>query len=331
MESAAILFRDTTKGDRYTDPLLNDHCAVESIPVLEHKYLLDAQDIEELINTHESTSDSGGFSSLVFTSANAVRALMQAVELWLSEGKENKRHERWQRILELPIFVVGQETQAACRSLMFTGCNESKGDIRGGKCGNAATMLPQLVEFSRQYSKGQSDKRRAQLLFFCSDQRRSTIPDGIKQSGVAELVEVVSYTTVGRDSQETRADLIDSVNRIVARGRLRAPNTAMLIWMVVFSPSGVRVVAPLLADLACAKHPLLLPASTLADVSLRHPAAAAGSDVFYGYAAIGGTTMTELAASRGDGDAVLTTQADTPNPLGICNAIRSRTSPGAAL
>ncbi|KAJ2863129.1 uroporphyrinogen-III synthase [Coemansia erecta] len=331
MESAAILFRDKAKGDKYTDPLLNDHCAVESIPVLEHKYLLDAQSIQDVVDTH--LSDGGRFASLMFTSGNAVRALAQAVDSWLSEDKGNSRREQWQRILDLPIFVVGQKTQAVCRALLFPGCGETVGDIRRPEFGCATAMLPQLVEFSRKYSTERSDGQKPRLLFFCSDQRRNTIPDGVKASGAAELVEVAAYTTVGRNSQDTRCDLIDSVKRIVARGRTHAPNTAMLIWMVVFSPSGVRVVAPILNDLAGASDSLLLrPASTLAEVNMNHHASGATSlDVFYGYAAIGEATMTEL-ASCGGAVSVLTTRADTPDPLGICNAIRNRMmSPGAAL
>ncbi|KAJ1799751.1 hypothetical protein LPJ59_001610 [Coemansia sp. RSA 2399] len=328
MESAAILFRDKAKGDKYTDPLLDDHCAVESIPVLEHKYLLDAQSIQDVVDTH--SSDGGGFASLMFTSGNAVRALAQAVDLWLSEGKENNRREEWQRILDLPIFVVGQKTQAVCRSLLFPGCDETVGDIRRPEFGCATAMLPQLVEFSRKYSMGRSDGQKPRLLFFCSDQRRNTIPDGVKASGAAELVEVAAYTTVGRNSQDTRCDLIDSLNRIVARGRTRAPNAALLIWMVVFSPSGVRVVAPILEGLASASDSLLRPASTLAEVNRSHHAGSTGFDVFYGYAAIGEATMTELASCEG-AVSVLTTRADTPDPLGICNAIRNRMSPGAAL
>ncbi|KAJ1661631.1 uroporphyrinogen-III synthase [Coemansia sp. RSA 1813] len=332
MESAAILFRDKAKSDKYTDPLLNDHCAVESIPVLEHKYLLDAQSIQDVVDSH--TSDHGGFASLVFTSGNAVRALVQAVDLWLllegedSHGGKSKR-EQWQQILDLPIFVVGQETQAVCRSLLFADRAETVGGIWGGECGCASGLLPKIVEFGRHYSKARSDVHKPRLLFFSGDRRRSTIPDGIKESGAAELVEVVAYTTVGRNIQDTRCDLIDSVNRIVARGRTNAPNAAVLIWMVVFSPSGVRVVAPLLEALAQESDPLLIPANTLADVNKSHSistgSTAASSDVFYGYAAIGEATMMEL-ASRGCADSVVTTQADMPNPLGICNAIRNKMS-----
>ncbi|KAJ2654639.1 uroporphyrinogen-III synthase [Coemansia sp. RSA 1200] len=332
METAAILFRDHAKGDKYKDLLVNDHCAVESIPVLEHKYLLDAQSIQSVVND----ASSEGLAGLVFTSGNAVRALAKAVDAYLSEPADENdgRREQWSRILRLPIFVVGKETMDACSSLLFSAAHTTNGtretkegvmDIRGSECGCASEMVSNIIDFSRQQqSRKQGGGKKPRVLFFCGNQRRSAIPDGIRESGAAELVEMVAYTTVGRNTHDTRRDLIDTVDRIVAKCRRNAPAAAVLIWMVVFSPSGVRVVAPLLENLAHAREPLLVPASTLAAVYKRH-AVTKTDDVFYGYAAIGKTTMTEL-ASRASGDKMLTTQADTPNAVGICNAIRNKMS-----
>ncbi|KAJ2600908.1 uroporphyrinogen-III synthase [Coemansia sp. RSA 1285] len=333
METAAILFRDHAKGDKYKDLLVNDHCAVESIPVLEHKYLLDAQSIKAVVDD----ASSEGLAGLVFTSGNAVRALARAVDAYLSEAADENddSRERWRRILRLPIFVVGKETMDACTSLLFSAARAANGgtreteddvmDIRGSECGCASEMVTNIIDFSRQQqSRKQGDGKKPRVLFFCGNQRRSAIPDGIRESGAAELVEMVAYTTVGRNTHDTRRDLIATVDRIVAKCRRNAPAAAVLIWMVVFSPSGVRVVAPLLEDLAHAREPPLVPASTLAAVYKRH-AATKTDDVFYGYAAIGKTTMTEL-ASRAGADTMLTTQADTPNAVGICNAIRNKMS-----
>ncbi|KAI9503127.1 tetrapyrrole biosynthesis, uroporphyrinogen III synthase [Coemansia spiralis] len=308
MKTAVILLRDKTKGDSYTDLLLQDHCIVESVPVLEHRFLLTAQIVESILNDHSKRA----FVALVFTSKNAARALSQAVDLWLAEhvsSEKEQAHQKWKQMLSLPIFVVGRETEAACRSYILNGIKES--DIRCGDTGNAAAMLPQILEFCKSM---QTSGRWPRILFFCGDQRRDTLPDGIRGSNAAELVETVAYTTVGRTNTETRSDLADAIDQI----KSQCQPLPVLIWVVFFSPSGVRAVTPLLESLEHVDG-LIVPVKANEKV-------ASGDDsitdagALYGVCAIGKTTMAEI-TSQGLGDRVMTAQADAPNAGGIRNAL----------
>ncbi|KAJ2868250.1 uroporphyrinogen-III synthase [Coemansia aciculifera] len=308
--TAVILFRDSSRGkDTYTQPLLEDHDAVESLAVLQHQDLLTTQTIDAIVELH--TSDTP-FAGLVFTSQNAVEALGRALEKWTASIDSAKK-ERWDGFISLPTFVVGGATGAACRSILHL-------DVRGEVSGGASAMLPMITEFCTQYKTQYGDKPR--LVFFCGDQRRDTLPDGLHNA--AELLEVVSYATVGRDPLDTRHDLIQALARIratcLAKDRthilpLPAASRDILIWMVLFSPSGVRVVAPLLADLESehALYPTYAADHARGDLSVTNV-----SSVMYGLAAIGATTRDEIVAQLRPGFVIL---AKEPNVQGIRKSI----------
>ncbi|KAJ2747787.1 uroporphyrinogen-III synthase [Coemansia sp. BCRC 34301] len=259
------------------------------------------------------------FAAIVFTSQNAVQALNRALAKWIA--KEGRR-ERWLGLISLPVFVVGGATGTLCRSTLLSCLPHA--DVRGERAGGAGAMLPEITEFCQQH-RSLNGGVKPRLAFFCGDQRRDTLPDGLRQSGAAELVEVVSYTTVARDADATRRDLIDAITRIKAtcwakhravracafEGTLATVNRDILIWMVVFSPSGVRVVAPLLAALE-SEHVLCAGDGS---VSSNLPA------VHYGLAAIGPTTKEELVAQQVQRHIVL---AKEPSVQGICSALRSK-------
>ncbi|KAJ1921129.1 uroporphyrinogen-III synthase [Coemansia sp. S17] len=297
--TAVILFRDSSRGkDTYTQPLLEDHDAVESVAVLQHQDLLTAQIIDDIVEAHASDTP---FAGLIFTSQNAVKALGRVIEKWTAIDSAKK--EQWDGFVSLPIFVVGGATGNACRSIL------QHFDVRGEVTGGASAMLPVITEFCAQYQRHHGTKPR--LVFFCGDQRRDTLPDGLRN--MAELLEVVSYITVGRDPVDIRNDLIQALSRIramcLAKDRAHEGRD-ILIWMVLFSPSGVRVVAPLLAELEsehvlCAYAGGNLPATDI-------------SSVLYGLAAIGATTMDEIVAQLQPRFVVL---AKEPNVHGIRKSI----------
>ncbi|KAJ2064587.1 uroporphyrinogen-III synthase [Coemansia sp. S146] len=297
--TAVILFRDSSRGkDTYTQPLLEDHDAVESLAVLQHQDLLTTQTIDDIVEAHASDTP---FSGLIFTSQNAVKALGRALAKWTASIDSVKK-DRWDGFISLPTFVVGGATGAACRSIL------QHLDVRGEVSGGASAMLPVITEFCAQYRAQYGDRPR--LVFFCGDQRRDTLPDGLRNA--AELLEVVSYATVGRDPLDTRNDLVQALARIrtMCLAKDRAPMPAavrdILIWMVLFSPSGVRVVAPLLADLE-SEHVLCAYAGG-------NLSATSVSSVMYSLAAIGATTRDEIVAQLQPRFVVL---AKEPNAHGI--------------
>ncbi|KAJ2911141.1 uroporphyrinogen-III synthase [Coemansia aciculifera] len=330
MHTAVILFRDSSRrkggGDKdvYTDTLLEDHDAVESVPVLRHADLLTLQTIDDVLESH--TSDVP-FAAIIFTSQNAVEALnrVQAKRTTTASHDDNRR---WSVFISLPVFVVGGATGSLCRTTLLSGLPNA--DVRGEElAGGARAMVPEIIEFCHQY-RLQNHGVKPRLIFFCGDQRRDTLPDALQRhSDTVDLVQVISYTTIARDIDETRIELIEAISRIKAKcwrtskdsrhdaaactttitgekGRI-SPTVdcdILLIWMVVFSPSGARVVAPLLADLE----------------SEQHVSSAGNAAVRYRLAAIGKTTRDELVAQQQQGVSVVL--ANEPSVRGVRNALR---------
>ncbi|KAJ2449642.1 uroporphyrinogen-III synthase [Coemansia sp. RSA 2336] len=276
-KSAVVLFRDHSRGDSYAKALQDDgHFAVETVPVIEYQYLISTDDIDSLVRQCTQV-----YSAIIFTSQNAVKALSAAAKQWLLRSESKSDADLWSQLTQLPIFVVGKATGCACKAL--GNCQ-----IYGEDSGSAAVLLPEIIEFSRQ--KRQETGKLPKLLFFCGDQRRDTLPNGIRQSGEAELVEVVAYKTIARKVSTVTSDLLKAVQRILA---VSPRDEEMVVWLVLFSPSGARVLYPALANLV---------ASGLSQHMFR-------------FAAIGKTTASEL-VSLGVNDQDVA-QAKTPNEQGI--------------
>lgn len=259
--TAVILFRDNSESDVYTEMLQEDHDIVESIAVLDHKNLLTEQNLQDVVDSRNS------FSAIIFSSQNAVKALSQKI---LASAK---RKQLLKFINSRPIFVVGKATASACYKYL-----SSTADIRGAGSGCAAALLPKILEFGRENT--------GKLLFFCGNQRRDTLPDGIRQSKLApELAEITTYSTSSRDTEHIRQELAATMHRI-------KHNSTDLLWLVLFSPSGVRTVMPLLLECseirsrfvaigsttlaAITEKPLTCPHVTAADVVMAHEPTAKG-------------------------------------------------------
>ncbi|KAJ2232110.1 uroporphyrinogen-III synthase [Coemansia sp. RSA 485] len=334
--SNVVLFRDSSSddnnsgsaNDKYTELLQKDHHSVQSIPVLEHEFLLTPTNIQQLVDAQP------GYTALLFTSKNSVKALSKAAAQWIeqpdncSNGTETPtRKDVWARFLQLPVFVVGKATASTCRSLLYS--SESTADIRGEDTGKATAMLPRIIEYCKTHFAQTGTV--ARLLFLCGNQRRDTLPEGLCQSNhIIELTELVSYTTAGRPSDQVLNNLVaalvktelpssdSSSNSSVAQNTCAAGiNKAnhALIWLVCFSPSGVRVVAPVLEALTKQSKALLLqPGIGCSDVA----------EITYCYriVAIGETTFSELVMQGVDSELVVL--ANEPNAQGVRNAINSK-------
>ncbi|KAJ2716347.1 uroporphyrinogen-III synthase [Coemansia spiralis] len=288
--SAVVLFRDPVRGQSYHAALAGSHSAVASIPVLEHQCLLTARDVERMVGQHEGGQ---AYAAIVFTSHRAVQALGRAAAEWLGAGDSaasaGDRSARWRALIGVPIFAVGRATGDACRSLLpdLQACGP---DIRGEACGNAAALLPEITRFCSVHGSV-----RPRLAFFCGDQRRDTLPRGIAQSGCAELCEIAAYTTVGRCQSNVQSELAAVVDR----------HSVRRLWLVVFSPSGARVVVPSVQRLV-----------QLGALSMD---AAAAAGIVCRFAAIGETTAAEIAALGIDARSVV--QAAEPTEHGVSQAL----------
>ncbi|KAJ2159236.1 uroporphyrinogen-III synthase [Coemansia sp. RSA 552] len=306
--SAVILFRSQERGDSYARELRPHHSIVESVAVLEHQCLLTAADVEQAIGSGDDE-----VAAVIFTSQNAVSALSHAAAQWIGQASGPRavdREARWRRFLARPIFVVGRATAAACRTLLLGGCG---GDIRGEESGQATVLLPEILQFCRQYRR--RELAAPKLVFFCGDQRRDTLPSGIRGNHDAELTEVVAYTTIARTSQAVQSDLVRALDKVAAagaadggRGRGGIP-----VWMVLFSPSGARVAVPIIDDLV--RRGVL---------SATSPPPPDSAGVVYRLAAIGETTASELVALGADEQSI--SQASEPTERGICEVISRRSA-----
>ncbi|KAJ2850961.1 uroporphyrinogen-III synthase [Coemansia brasiliensis] len=286
--SAAVLFRDHSRGGSYAKVLQEDgHFAVETVPVLDYQYLISADDIGNLVHQQFNLRS---YSAIIFTSQNAVKALSAAATQWLSLSDSVKtRTDLWNQFLQLPIFVVGKATGSACT--MLGNCQ-----IYGEESGSASVLLPEIIKFSQQ--KKQETGKLPKFLFICGDQRRDTLPDGIRQSGEAELFEVTSYKTIAREISAVASELSKAVRRILSSISL-CENEKIVIWLVLFSPSGARVVYPALNSLCVSD-------------SNQH---------IFKFAAIGKTTASELLSLGANH--LDTVQAKVPNEQGIKDALHS--------
>ncbi|KAJ2276361.1 hypothetical protein J3F81_001422 [Coemansia sp. RSA 371] len=293
--SSVILFRDPDRDDSYTTALTPTHTLIKCVSVLEHVYLLDTSDIDNIVHRFGVCE----FSALVFTSQTAVHALAAAASRWLNQPVQSRqrtdRTHQWSRILSLPIFVVGHATRTACESLLFAHTSITP-DIRGDQSGQATNLLPHIIQFCKHHSC-------PKLLFVCGDHRRDTLPDGIQASMCADLVELVAYTTKGRDATKVREELCDAVTQI---SECRKRDRAHKIWMVVFSPSGARVVIPVLNNLV-AQNVLCSPSADKCALT-------------YQLAAIGPTTQAEIIALGINKDHIAV--ATTPTAQGIRQALQ---------
>ncbi|PIA13672.1 tetrapyrrole biosynthesis, uroporphyrinogen III synthase [Coemansia reversa NRRL 1564] len=330
--SAVVLFRDPARGDSYKAALQEDHDVIENIAVLEHQNLLTCSDISNIVNEHLFGK---GFAAMIFTSQNAVHALNKAVNLWVNEKATSHgemlncddikeyRWARWKKLLNIPVFVVGRATGAACLFQLFEGRSRNSCDIRGENTGKASALLSEILEFCNASSF--LENKRPKLLFFCGDQRRDTLPKGIAESNKAELVEMISYTTVSRDQQKVKDELLGAIDRITTKmhsvgcasdssqplvncssSSSTQDQTVATIWMVLFSPSGARVVAPILDEI-------------LEQGIFVQDAPNTKYRVVFRMAAIGHTTASELVKLGIDEQSIV--KANVPNEHGIRNAL----------
>ncbi|KAI8321798.1 tetrapyrrole biosynthesis, uroporphyrinogen III synthase [Martensiomyces pterosporus] len=312
------------KEDPYTELLRSDHLLVESIPAIEHKDVLTAQALDSILCQHAGSE----FSAIIFTSQTAVMSVRAAGDKWAKadgdtsatqQREEGDRAKRWMEFLNRPVFVVGRATAATCRSILF-GDQPLEPDIRGEGSGKATNLLPEIINFCRQIAGRASSRPR--LVFFCGDQRRNTLPDGIRESGAADLVEVRSYVTTSKQHADIQNAILAALDRTSDLLRTSADGAApphhvtkhpsLSLCLVFFSPSGVRAVAPVL-DALQSQCVIRLEESPSPVVSAQ--------PIPYRVAAIGETTMAELVALGISRKSIAV--ATTPTAEGVRGAICS--------
>ncbi|KAJ1677212.1 uroporphyrinogen-III synthase, partial [Spiromyces aspiralis] len=205
-----IMFRDPTKEpsaantdqqpiSEYHDKFVGAGYVPVSFPVIEPHSTLTPQWL--LAEIFPRTSN---FTGLIFTSSNAVKALSGAYQAALAsplgfidllpsptatavEMVESVLQPQWQRLLSLPIFVVGKATATACHNLL--GPTAPAPLVIHGQDSGSAVNLLKIITNSLTASP-----QSTHLLFLSGDRRRSTLPDGLSERGI-QFSEVTVYET----------------------------------------------------------------------------------------------------------------------------------------
>jgi uroporphyrinogen-III synthase len=137
----------------------------------------------------------GQYGGIVATSPRAGRALRRVFD---SDGTI---HAEWE---EAPAFVVGPKTAERFRALGL--------DVQGAHTGSADALASWIADAGPEQP----------LLFLSGNRRRETLPEGLREAGVAFDEQVVYETHT--------------------RGDLSLPSGAGGAWLVFFSPSGLDAV-----------------------------------------------------------------------------------------
>lgn len=212
------------------------------VPVLEHVY--NAETIAWLRTTIEASAFTTNastlelqeqqhqqqqqhqqrFSGLIFTSQRAVEAFSQVISA-LDAAQRGTLLQP-----DLPLYVVGPATARSLRSLGL------KCSILGEDSGNGASLADYILAHHRR-SDNPSAPRCSPLLFLVGEQRRDVIPKTLQSADLPEtdrigVVEKVVYESRAMDSMPS--DLARKISLAVETGVQR-------IWIVVFSPTGCKV------------------------------------------------------------------------------------------
>lgn len=193
-----VLLRSASSPDPYVQAFAESGWRAECQPVLRFTYPSDAA-LRERLRRPEA------YSALVVTSPRAVRAVRRVFDA------SGALHSTWEG---RPAYAVGPTTADRLRALSF--------EVRGEAAGDAVTLAGHIVEEAPERS----------LLFLSGSRRRDTLPEALRDAGVA-FDEQVVYET------HTRTDF-------------RLPGDTSPVWLAFFSPSGLEAVQQ--ADEAALRH-----------------------------------------------------------------------------
>jgi uroporphyrinogen-III synthase len=207
------------------------------VPVLEHRFTESAlKTIEDAIRNGAFTPSPNAagktYGGMIFTSQRAVEAFTEVIDTL------RKQDARIDELLpeSLPIYVVGPATARSLR-LLNLPCQ-----ILGDETGNGEALAHYMLE---HHTKASNDtKPRPGLLFPVGEQRRDIIPKTLMDSSLPsnkriDVEELTVYETGVMESfRDHFSDLLE-----------RRPKNRKSLWVIVFSPTGCKVMLEVLGML----------------------------------------------------------------------------------
>lgn len=204
--------------------------AAHFLPVLSHK-LVNLDKIARVLTAKDQESfgasqDLQGRSASISAFAGVIFTSQRAVEAWAEAGKVALQgnvtlQTAWQSI---PFYAVGPATASALLRLDSRLRPPSSLVLGANETGNAI----RLASFIASHL---SSKSAAPLLYLSGDKRKDTLESLLKEQGV-RLHEIQAYETFQSPTFE------EDYRRVQLKGPFE--------WSVFFSPSGAKMLLPLL-------------------------------------------------------------------------------------
>ncbi|OMH81196.1 hypothetical protein AX774_g5351 [Zancudomyces culisetae] len=248
---------------------------------------------------------------LIFTSFNAVKSVLDSIELTLSRLATSAEIKEYSsnlcHFIELPIFSIGPTTLEKLKTGIIDVfkkhaiAEQPKWNTVEAKC--ADELVPKIVAHAKSLEQSNLNSH---TVFFCGNKSLKTIPLALEANNITYIQRIV-YTTDSRDSEdilnqvEEAKDIFDGNkenlqnNDVIEDGFM--PNyKAHPIHMCFFSPSGVDTIAKIAENISFLRENI------------------------NNVVSIGETTATRIREVFGVENVHI---AKSPSPQGIVNAIDS--------
>ncbi|KAF2088518.1 tetrapyrrole biosynthesis, uroporphyrinogen III synthase, partial [Saccharata proteae CBS 121410] len=202
------------------------------VPVLEHRFKTDSlKQIRECVQEggFDGNSKTAKYGAIIFTSQRAVEAFTQVVEDIRAAGPSRPLDELLPATT--PLYVVGPATARGLRALNLQ-C-----PVLGEESGNGEALAGYILEHYNHTAKRDAEGRKLPILFLVGEQRRDVIPKTLQSAELsdarrAEVHELVVYETGEMQTfRPSFARILEKNERDGVREQ----------WVVVFSPTGCRV------------------------------------------------------------------------------------------
>lgn len=230
-----------------------------------------SQSSQEISTARSSDIDSSQkFAGVVFTSQRAVEAWAEAGKRVLASNTALKT--TWQSI---PFYAVGPATASALLRLDDRLRPPFSSILGADETGNAVKLASFIAS---QKSNGSN----APLLYLSGDKRKDTLESLLRERGI-RLHEVQAYETFQSPTFE--------------EDHRKAQENGPFAWIIFFSPSGAKMLLPLLRESDLAPSPSM--------------------------AAIGPTTRDYLLSQK----VQVAAMAESPNPTALLMAMSSNHTP----
>jgi uroporphyrinogen-III synthase len=230
LKERSIAAADGNQQDNYESALLNAGYTPVFLPVLSHNLV----NINKITNTlaGDTADEDQSYSGVVFTSQRAAEAWSQAGKDALEANRQPSQS--WQKI---PFYAVGPAT-AASLTRLHPSIRPHPSLILGADESGSAERLAGFIRTSHkktQQQQQQPTKSTFPLLYLVGDKRKDSLPSLLSEQGI-EMHEIQAYETYQSPTFEADYSALLDDN-----------SQNSFEWIIFFSPSGAKLLFPLLS------------------------------------------------------------------------------------